>query len=92
MPASDYPSKIALLGYFIENQQAGTADERDDWGQDLYDQYDAHIVQACAAATPPLDASAEARAIMAVMAAHAAGNRKQQAQRAVGGYLAYRGW
>jgi hypothetical protein len=93
MAASDYPAKIVLVGYFIQEGEAGTADERAEFGQELFDRYDDHILDACAAAEPPLeDPSAEARALMAVMALHAKGNKKQQAQRAVEAYLIHRGW
>jgi hypothetical protein len=94
MPSSDYPSKIVLVGFFVQERQAGSATERERFGQEIYDRYDHHIVAACAAATPPLeDPSPEARAIMAVMATRAKGSaRKKQAENAVEAYLIHRGW
>ena len=94
MPASDYPSKIVLVGYFIQEQKAGTAEERDEFGQELFDKFDKHIRKACADAQPPLeDPSPEARAIMAVMAPHAkGGTNERRAGNAVEAYLTHRGW
>ena len=92
MADSDYPSKIVLVGFFIQEQEAGTTEERAQFSQEIFDDYDDHIVEACAAATPPLDPSAEARALMAIMALHAPGNKKKQAQNAVAAYLVHRGW
>jgi len=94
MPVSDYPSKIILVGYFIQEQEAGSVDERDEFSQEIFDRYNAHIEAACAAATPPLVApSPEARALMAVMAEHAKGStNKRRAENAVEGYLIHRGW
>ena len=94
MPASDYPSKVILVGYFIQEKEAGTAEERDDFNQELFDKFDLHIRAACAAAEPPLeDPSPEARALMAVMAQHArGGTNKARAGHAVEGYLIHRGW
>ena len=94
MPASDYPAKVVLVGYFIQEQEAGSADEREEFSQDLFDKFDAHIKAACAAAEPPLeDPSAEARALMAVMALHARGGTSQRrAGNAVEAYLIHRGW
>lgn len=37
MPASDYPSKVILVG-----QEAGTAEERDEFNQELFDKFDEH--------------------------------------------------
>ncbi len=51
-----------------------------------------HISWSCAPqTTPPIDPSAEARALMAIMALHAEGNKKKQAQNAVKAYFIYRG-
>jgi hypothetical protein len=91
MAATDYPSKLILVAFFIQEQEAGTREERDAFSQQLFDDYDEHIVELCALATPPIDPSPEARALMAIMALHAAGNRKRQAQRAVEAYLIHRG-
>ena len=51
----------------------------------------AGIAQLCAAATPPIDPSAEARALIAIMALNAPGNKRKQAQNAVEAYLVHRG-
>ena len=94
MPVSDYPSKVILVGYFFQEQEAGTSEQRDRFNQKLFDKYDAHIRAACAAAQPPLvDPSAEARALMAVMALRArGGTNERQAGNAVQAYLIHRGW
>ena len=94
MPASDYPSKVILVGYFIQEQEAGTIEERDEFDQELFDKFDKHIKAACAAAQPPLEGpSPEARALMAVMALHArGGTNERRAGNAVQAYLIHRGW
>lgn len=94
MAVTDYPSKLVLVGFFIQEQEAGTTEERDAFSQEIFDKFDAHIVAACKAAEPPLpDPSAEARALMALMALHAPGStNKRRAQNAVEGYLIHRGW
>ena len=89
---SDYPSKIVLIGFFVQNKSAGTVEDRDQFSDDLFDRFNAHIVTACTAAGLP-DPSDEARAIMAVMALNAPGAApKTKAGRAVEAYLAYRGF
>jgi hypothetical protein len=93
MPAHDYPGRTTLIGLFVERQDAGTAQQRDQFSQELFDKFDAHIVAACAAATPPLDPSADVRAAIAVMAQNAAGgNNGVKARRAVAAYLTFRGF
>ena len=94
MAVSDYPSKLVLVGFFIQEQKAGSTEQRERFGQEIFDRYDHHILAACAAATPPLDdPSPEARALMAVMATKAkGGTRKKQAENAVEAYLIHRGW
>lgn len=88
--ASDYPSKFMILGYFIDNQDAGTGEERATWADDLFDRYDQHIVDACKG-TPVEDPSAEARAIMAIMALNAPGSQAaKKAKNAAAAYVAYR--
>jgi len=92
MADTDYPSKLILVAFFIQEQKAGTKDERDEFSQELFDTYDALITDLCNDATPPIDPSAEARALMAIMAFHAApSNKKKQAEAAVGAYLIHRG-
>ena len=88
--ASDYPSKFIILGYFIDNQVAGSGEERAAWAEDLFERYDQHIVEACKG-TPVEDSSAEARAIMAIMALNAPGSQAaKKAKNAVAAYVAYR--
>jgi hypothetical protein len=91
--ASDYPGRTVLVGYFIENQEAGTVAERQQFSNDLFDAFNVHIVNACAAATPPLDPTPRIRASIALMAQHANGaNNKIRAGRAVQAYLEFRGF
>ncbi len=94
MAVSDYPSKVILVGYFIKEQEAGTAEERAELSQELFDKFDKHINAACAAAQPPLpNPSPEARALMAVMARHAkGGTNERRAGNAAAAYLIQRGW
>ena len=90
--ASDYPGRTVLVGFFIQNQKAGTPSERQQFSNDLFDSFDAHIVKACAAATPPIDPTPRIRASIALMAQHAVGgNNKIRAGRAVQAYLEFRG-
>ena len=35
--ASDYPGRTILVGYFVENQEAGTAAERQQFSDELFD-------------------------------------------------------
>jgi len=89
--SSDYPSKLVILGYFVDKQDAGTTEKRAKWSDDLFTRYNQPIVAACSAAG--YDPSEEARAIMAVMSLNAPGASPQtKAQRAVQAYLEYRGW
>jgi hypothetical protein len=89
---SDYPSKIVLIGFFVQNKTAGTKDDRDRFSEDLFTRFNGHIVAACTAAGLP-DVSDEARAIMAVMALNAPGAAAgTKAGRAVEGYLTHRGF
>lgn len=90
--ASDYPGRTILVGYFIENSDAGTPAERQQFSDDLFDSFDAHIVKACAAVNPPIDPSPPIRATIAVMAQHAPGaNSRAKANRGVQAYLTFRG-
>ncbi len=90
--ASDYPGRTVLVGYFVENQEAGTAAERGQFSEDLFDAFNAHIEKACAAATPPIDPTARIRASIALMAQHATGaTEKIKAGRAVQAYIQFRG-
>jgi hypothetical protein len=91
--ASDYPGRTILLGYFVENQEAGTAAERQRFADELFDKFNAHIVAACEGIVPPLDPSPRIRAAMAVMAQNAPGsNNGVRARRAVEAYLEFRGF
>ena len=92
MTISDYPGRTVLVAFFVENQNAGTAAEREQFSQELFDKFDAHIVAACAAAAPPLDPSPRVRASIAVMAQNAPGSSNGvKARRAVQAYLVFRG-
>lgn len=89
---SDYPSKLIILGYFVDKQNAGDEAKRVKWSEDLFARFDAHVVAACKAGGLN-DPSDEARAIMAVMAENAPGsNPKAKAGNAVAAYLTYRGF
>ena len=91
--ASDYPGRTVLIGYFVENQEAGTAADREQFSNDIFDSFDAHIIEACAEADPPLDPSPRIRAAIAVMAQNAPGSNKRiKARRALQAYLTFRGF
>ena len=88
--ASDYLSKYILIGYYRQNQEAGSPDERDAWSEAVFNRFDHHIVEACEAAG--IDPSEEARSIMAVLASMAPGTApKTKAGQAVRAYVEYRG-
>ena len=36
MPVTDYPSKIVLVGYFVQEQEAGTVAEREKFSQEIF--------------------------------------------------------
>ena len=87
---SDYLGKYVLIGFYNENQKAGSAAERTQWSDDVFDRYDRHIVDACQKAG--IDPSVEARSIMAVLATMAPGTApKTQAGQAAKAYIEYRG-
>lgn len=90
---SDYPPTIVALGYYIQNQSAGSQQERDAFGDELFDAYDQHIIDAWAQIVPPLEEpSRHARALQAVMALNSAGGSvKAQAIAAVRAYQIIRG-
>lgn len=93
MPTSDYPGRTMLVGFFFENQSAGSAAERQQFSQELFDKFDAPIVAACAAAQPPLDPSPRIRAAIAVMAEIVpGGNNASKARKAVAAYMTFRGF
>lgn len=88
--ASDYLAKIVLIGFYGENQKAGTKEERDEFAEDIFARFDRHIVEAAARAG--LELSEESRSIMAVLATMAPGaSPKSRAGEAVKAYLEYRG-
>jgi hypothetical protein len=88
--ASDYMTKYVLIGFYRENQKAGSAADRQAWSDAAFNRYDAHIVAACQAAG--VDPSDEARSIIAVMATMAPGTApKTRAGQAVQAYVEYRG-
>ena len=87
---SDYLAKYVLIGYYNENEEAGTKQERDEFSEDIFTRFDHHIVAAAEAAG--LEVSEESRSIMAVLATMAPGaSPKVRAGRAVNAYLLYRG-
>jgi hypothetical protein len=89
---SDYPSKIVLIGFFVQNKNAGTAEQRQKFSDDLFDRFDHHILEASKAGGLP-SPSEEARGIMAVMALNAPGAApKTKAGHAVKAYLEHRGF
>ena len=89
---SDYPGRAMLVGFFFENQKAGSAKQRQQFSDDLFNKFDAHIVAALKTVTPPVDPSARIRASIALMAQNAAGsNSGVKARKAVQAYLEFRG-
>jgi hypothetical protein len=90
--ASDYPPTIVALGFYIQNQSAGTQKERDAFGEELFDAYDAHIVAAWARIAPTETQSRHSRALQAVMALNSAGGSlRAQALAAVRAFQVIRG-
>jgi hypothetical protein len=90
MADSDYPSKVRSVGFLFQEQRGGTHEEREEFSQELFDFYNAYIVELCGTVTPPIEPSAEARALMAVMALNAPGNKRKQARTAVEAYFVHR--
>jgi hypothetical protein len=89
--ASDYLTKFVLIGYFRENQSAGSGSDRQNWSNAVFQRYDQHISDACLSAG--FNPSDEARSIIAVMASMSPGNaNKTRARQAVRAYLEYRGF
>jgi hypothetical protein len=92
VPTSDYPSDIVGLGFFVQNQQAGSTSARNAFGQELFDAYNQLIVDAWNQIAPPLaEPSNEARAMQAIMAHNAPGTNREQALAAVGAFQIIRG-
>lgn len=89
--ASDYLAKIVLIGYYQQNQTAGSKDERDRFSEDIFTRFDRHIVDAAQQAG--IELSEESRSIMAVLASMAPGaSAKTRAGNAVAAYFEYRGF
>ena len=87
----NYEAKFVVIGFYAQNQKAGTPGEREKWDQDVFDKFDRHITEACQQAG--FSPSGEARSIMAVLANMAPGAApKTRAGRAVSAYLEYRGF
>jgi hypothetical protein len=86
----NYEAKFVLIGFYAQNQKAGTKEDRERWDQDVFDKFDRHILDACQqAGFEPTD---EARSIMAVLSNMSPGTAaKTRAGRAVAAYLEYRG-
>ena len=85
-----YESKFVLIGYFSENQEAGSVEERDQFSQDVFDRFDHHITTAAQQAGLVL--SDESRSIIAMLSTMAPGaSPKTKAGQAVKAYVEYRG-
>lgn len=85
-----YQSKFVLIGYYAENQESGSSDERERWSQDVFDKLDHHITAACEKAG--FEPSEEARSMIAILATMAPGTAsKTKAGQAVQAYVEYRG-
>ena len=93
MATSDYPGRTVLIAFFFKNQEAGSAERRKKFSQELFDGFDDHIVEACAKTTPPIVPSPRVRATIAVMAENAPGSSDGvKARRAVQAYFEFRGF
>ena len=85
-----YEAKFVLLGFFSQNQTAGTQQQRDQFGDDALNRFDQHITDAASQAG--LTLSDESRSIIAMMATMAPGSApKTKAGQAVKAYVEYRG-
>lgn len=85
-----YEAKYVLIGYFNQNQEAGTPQERDEFRDNVFNRFDHHIV--AAAQQAGLTLSDESRSIIAMMATMAPGTApKTKAGQAVKAYVEYRG-
>ena len=85
-----YEAKFVLLGFFSQNQTAGTQEERDQFRDDAFNRFDQHITDAAQQAG--LTLSDESRSIIAMMATMASGTApKTKAGQAVRAYVEYRG-
>jgi hypothetical protein len=85
-----YEGKFVLLGFFSQNQTAGTQQQRDQFRDDAFNRFDQHIT--AAAQQAGLTLSDESRSIIAMMATMAPGSApKTRAGQAVRAYVEYRG-
>jgi hypothetical protein len=85
-----YEAKFVLLGFFAQNQTAGTLQEREQFGEAAFNRFDQHITDAAQQAGLVL--SDESRSIIAMMATMASGTApKTKAGQAVRAYVEYRG-
>lgn len=85
-----YEAKFVLLGFFSQNQAAGTPQQRDQFRDDAFNRFDQHITDAAQQAGLPL--SDESRSIIAMIATMAPGTApKTKAGQAVRAYIKYRG-
>ena len=85
-----YEAKFVLLGFFSQNQTAGTAQQRDQFRDDAANRFDQHITDAAQQAG--LTLSDESRSIIAMLATMAPGTApKTKAGQAVRAYVEYRG-
>lgn len=88
--AADYLAKYVLIGFYGQNQGAGSKQARDEFRKDIFTRFNHHIVEAAGKAG--LETSEESRSIMAVLATTAPGAApKTKAGNAVKAYLEYRG-
>ena len=87
---ADYLAKYVLIGFYNQNQEAGSKEERDGFRDDIFERFNQHIVEAAEQAG--LEVSEESRSIMAVMATMAPGaSPRAKAGHAVSAYRDYRG-
>ena len=85
-----YEAKFVLLGFFSQNQTAGTQAERDQFRDAAFNRFDQHITDAAQQAG--LTLSDESRSIIAMLATMASGTApKTKAGQAVRAYVEYRG-
>jgi hypothetical protein len=85
-----YEAKFVLLGFFSQNQKAGTQQERDQFRDDAFNRFDHHIE--AAAQQAGIELSDESRSIIAMIATMAPGGApKTKAGQAVKAYVEYRG-
>lgn len=85
-----YEAKFVLLGFFSQNQKAGTLQEREQFRDDVFNRFDQHITDAAQQAGVTL--SDESRSIIAMLATMAPGSApKTKAGQAVKAYVEYRG-